>query len=344
VLVVAAVHVFLTSAFSPVARWRPDAGGSPHIAAVVLFLYFVGLVSSAAALLEEWAELDTIAADVLRCTRDVALVAAGHACWPLAGLLSQGTVWRRQTAVSRVLSRASSRKMYRRGAIATGFSFVVSVACAIAWPSPAPWRIRPAPPLRTALIALPGPAVFMVVLLLTLVCGASPCGEAVSVLSATVCVLGAVVMVLVPWDEDQLPAAFDERALTNILLSAAVLSSWWAAHCWARQYHRRRRSSLNDSLLLPAEGAPTVSAGKTNAVSSALLLSACPRGSTATQLLQPSQAVGPVQTLLAAWTDIFGASSSSSSSPASPDGKASPTASLASDPAARRQELAITAM
>jgi hypothetical protein len=238
VLFLAAAHVFLTSGMSPIQTWRPDLGGKNGLTAACLFLYFIGLLSSAAALLEEWAELDTFAADALRCARDVALVAAGHACWPLASLLVDSTVWRRTTTVSWALSRACSEKWRVHAAVLTGASFVLSAAATIAWPQPQPWRIQPAPPLRTALIALPGavlpctpvddpgvcgslvvveltrgsavclsgPIIFACVLLLTVCYGASPWGETMSILGSTLCVFGAVVVTLVPWQEGQVSA------------------------------------------------------------------------------------------------------------------------------------------
>ena len=356
VLCCAAVHVFFTSAVSPVVRWRPEGrpeGGAARIAVAVLFLYFVGLLSSAAALLEEWAELDTFAADSLRCVRDVALVAAGHACWPLTGMIGQTTVWRRRSPVSRALNGLTSDRPRWPFVGLLLLSFVLSVAATIAWPQPRPWRIRPPPPLRTALIALPGPTVFVCVLLLTACFGANPWAEAVSVMGAAMCVLGAVAVTLVPWD-GQLPLAFDERAMTNVLLTLGVLSSWYSVLQWTQRNPRRKRSSLNDSLL-PSNGAGVSKngrgkAGTGSAVSSALLLSAAPCTGTAANC-GPGGPVGPVDAVLSSLTNIFSWADTGTSAEQKPQpSDAPPTKTLLDstsaprNPAAVRQENAITAL
>ena len=46
-----------------------------------------------------------------------------------------------------------------------------SAAACLAWPLPQPWRVRPAPPLRTALLTAPGVATFTLSLLLAAVFG-----------------------------------------------------------------------------------------------------------------------------------------------------------------------------
>ena len=121
----------------------------------------------------------------------------------------------------------------------------------------------PPPPLRTALLALPGAAAFITLLLFAGCFGATPWGEAASILSGAICALGAVVVTLVSWapaggSQDgggvSLPAGFDERALANALLLAAAVLVWYAAVQWSRRPAIADEGSLRDGLLTPEQG------------------------------------------------------------------------------------------
>lgn len=179
-LLLAIAHLALTASFGP--SCSRHGGGDGRVSAACIVTLLLGFLSAGWAVLEEMAELDSKEKDFLHCLRDVFLVAAGHSCYPLAVLVAQTTVWRRKTAISRCM-RAAGNSMPRCMFFAlVAVVFVTSALACVAWPVPDPWEIRPAPPLRTAVLTAPGVAVFTVSLLLAGCNGHTPWGEGMAVL------------------------------------------------------------------------------------------------------------------------------------------------------------------
>ena len=248
-LALASTHVLCTAPFACAFSWpcgrdrTPGDAADARVSGAILALFALGLVSATAGVVQQTVanELGSFYGDVAHCVRDVALIAAGHAGYPLAVLVAQTTVWRRKSAVSRCMAR------YGAGALPRGVflglvavAFAGSAAACLAWPLPQPWAVRPAPPLRTALLTAPGLAAFTLSLLLAAVFGVTPIGEAISVLAGAICGALALATTLVNWVPPgepglSLPAAFDERALANTLLICSVLLVWFAAVQWSRR-------------------------------------------------------------------------------------------------------------
>ena len=272
-LLLAAVHLSCTASFGPctslASPTQAAGGGDPRVSAAFTVMLLLAFLSAGGAVLEEMAEADSDDTDFLHCYRDIFLIATGHACYPLAALVAQTTVWRRKTVVSRCMRAASSAVPRCLFLTIVFVAFVASALACVAWPVPQPWAIRPAPPLRTALLTAPGVGVFTLALLLAGCNGITPLAEAMAVLAGAVCALGALATTLVPWVPPaepgiSLPAVFDERALANTLLLCAALLLWFAAVQWAR----RPPAAPGDDYGTLEERPPTASA-----VSAALLLS-----------------------------------------------------------------------
>ena len=197
VLLLAAGHLALTASFGPACS---AGAGDSRVSTACVVVLLLGFISAGCAVFEEMAELDSTEQDVLRCLRDVFLVAAGHSCYPLAVLVAQTTVWRRKTAISRCLRGAGSAMSQCLFFLLVTISFVLSALACVAWPVPVPWEIGPGPPLRTAVLTAPGVTMFTTTLLLAGCNGSTPWGEGMAVLLGAVCALGGKNMPCLPCD------------------------------------------------------------------------------------------------------------------------------------------------
>ena len=190
-LLLAAAHLTLTASFGPCTHAAAGVSrGDARVSTATVVLLLLGFFSAGCAVLEEMVELGSSEKDFLHCFRDVFLIAAGHACYPLAALVAQTTVWRRKTAVSRCMRAAGSALPRCLFFALVAIAFVISALACVAWPLPSPWKIGPAPPLRTAALTAPGVAVFTVSLLLAGCNGSTPWGEGMAVLLGAICALG----------------------------------------------------------------------------------------------------------------------------------------------------------
>ena len=239
-MMLAAAHLTLTASFGPCShRAAGVERGDARVSAATAVLLLLGFVSAGCAVLEEMVELGSREQDFLRCFRDVFLVAAGHACYPLAVLVAQTTVWRRKTVVSRCMRAAGSALSRCLFSALVAITFVVSALACVAWPFVSPWKIGPAPPLRTAALTAPGIAVFIVSLLLAGCNGSTPWGEGMAVLLGAICALGGTTNAL-------LVIHCSLSVCHGTLLSASILSVVYRSVCSLPRKRIRLRVSLSN--------------------------------------------------------------------------------------------------